>query len=124
MGEMRTKNESIDIDKGCAPPKPSPQMRSLVNSMLCKDFRKRLALKDVMTHPFFSSASEPAEFHASILLSFAKKSEKKDIYKAVMADVAAGQSLAQMRELNQLFMGIDSDGDGIITADEVRACLS
>jgi len=53
-----------------------------------------------------------------------RRETKREIHRALLADAAANQSLAQMRELNDLFIGIDSDGDGVITADEVRSCLA
>jgi len=115
-----------DMNKADPNIKVSPELAHLVSSMLDKQFLKRPSMLSVMNHPWLNGHKHDheANFHASILQSMAQRDQKHILRRALLADCAANQNLAQMREQNDLFIGLDADGDGIITADEVRQGLA
>jgi Ca2+-binding EF-hand superfamily protein len=103
----------------------SPAIKNLVNAMLAKPFLQRPFCDTLMQDSWFHAAAQaeaqPIDVEALGLL--AKRKEKTELYKAFMTDIAARQNLAQLKDLNDLFMAIDGNNDGKVTQEELRYAL-
>jgi Ca2+-binding EF-hand superfamily protein len=59
----------------------------------------------------------------SVLVSLTRRQEKSGLKKALLADLASRENLAQMKELNMLFLELDVNGDGSVSAEDVHKSL-
>lgn len=101
----------------------SPPLQGLIRAMLEKNFLARPTSSQLLHQEWFASgATEDIDMHA--LSAIMQRQRKTELYRALLADIAKTQNLAQLRELNDLFMTLDVDNDGKITASEVRSALS
>eukprot|EP00971_Amphidinium_carterae_P252116 5005692-Amphidinium_carterae.1 len=57
------------------------------------------------------------------LQKLANRQKKSEMYKALLADVASRENLSQLKEMNELFVRLDGDNDGVISAEDVRKAL-
>merc|ERR1711963_884249 len=94
--------------------------------MMEKNFQRRPSVALVMEDPWFSDSenSERQGVDEGVLDALRRRSKRTDLRAALLADVASRENLAQMKDLNELFLQLDSDNDGIISADDVRQALS
>lgn len=102
--------------------KGTPQLQTLVYSMIDKEFRQRPTVAQVMDSPWFSN-SDDHPVDEGVLQVLARKQTATDVRKALLADLASQQNLAESRELNDLFVQLDLDNDGVVSAEEVRMAL-
>merc|ERR1719424_1086836 len=58
-----------------------------------------------------------------VLTSLSKRQEKTGLKKALLADLASRENLAQMKDLNALFLELDVNGDGSVSAEDVHKSL-
>jgi len=101
-----------------------PALQRLVASMLDKDFRSRPVVAKLMEDPWFSSATDAEQaIDQNVLAVLMRRQEKTELKKALLADLASRENLAQLRDLNELFVQLDVDNDGIVSADDVRRRL-
>jgi len=105
-------------------PKGSLQLRTLVDHMLDKSFHTRPAIGKVMDDKWFFGGDASQVIDDSVLAALTRRRQDTELKKAVLADLASNRNLAQMRELNELFLELDDDHDGIVKADEVRRVLA
>merc|ERR1719188_1276849 len=75
-------------------------------------------------HWFASATDNEQEICDTVLSDVLKGDEKRTLTRALLADVAARANLAQMKELNELFLRLDADNDGSVTERELRDGLS
>lgn len=102
-------------------------LKALTLSMLAKNFQLRPSVSAAMQNDWFSSAgSDPtvATMDAAVLAKITARMEATELHKALMADLASKQNLAEMRELNNLFLQLDRDNNGNVSAEEVRRGLA
>lgn len=98
-----------------------PALQCLVASMLDKDFRSRPVVARLLEDPWFSSANDAEQaIDQKVLSVLMRRQEKTDLKKALLADVASRENLAQLKDLNELFVQLDVDNDGIVSADDLR----
>mmetsp|Transcript_65773 Transcript_65773/g.183208 ORF Transcript_65773/g.183208 Transcript_65773/m.183208 type:complete len:776 (+) Transcript_65773:72-2399(+) len=103
----------------------TPHMKELTMGMLEKSFHKRLAISTVMADPWFTNAAvTDEEVDEQVLQNVLQRSQTNDLQRALLADLASRQNLAELRELNNLFVMLDKDNDGTLSAEEVRTGLS
>jgi len=101
-----------------------PALLRLVTAMIDKDFRCRPVVSKALEDPWFSSATDAEQaIDEGVLAVLMQRQEKTDIQKALLADLASRENLAQLKELNELFLQLDVDNDGIVSADDVRKRL-
>jgi Ca2+-binding EF-hand superfamily protein len=92
--------------------------------MLEKDFRNRQMVATILKDPWFSMAADAEQMlDSSVLASLKQRQEKTGLKNALLADLASRENLAQMKELNKLFLQLDVNGDGAVSAEDVRASL-
>lgn len=106
-------------------PQGSPELQTLVHVMLDKSFHRRPSVSILKDDPWFSgsASSDNSLLSAFVLSALVKRQKDTELKKAFMTDLASKQNLAQMKELNDLFIELDSDNDGVVGADEVRRVL-
>lgn len=103
----------------------SQEVQTLVNAMLDKSFHSRPPIAVILEDPFFTCTRDEEErVDDTVLSALAKRQEETELKRAVLADLAAHQNLAQLKELNELFLELDADNDGIVAAEDVRASLA
>jgi len=101
----------------------SAEVKSIVRSMLHKQFLARPLVSQIMKDPWFQSQEQGQAIDTSALENLARQGQRTELYRALLADVAARQNLAQLRELNETFMRLDVNNDGSISAKEMREGL-
>lgn len=104
----------------------SQELQALVETMIDKSFHSRPPIAVILEDPFFTApGDEQEEEHIgeAVLTALARRQEETELKRAVLADLAANQNLAQMKELNDLFMELDVNNDGLVGAEEMRAAL-
>lgn len=106
-------------------PRGTQALQDLVCTMLEKSFHRRPTVCLLMEDYWFASATEAGqEICDTVLSDVLKSDEKRTLTRALLADVAARANLAQMKELNELFLRLDADNDGCVTERELRDGLS
>jgi len=124
--DCRTLEEVHERTKVHTPQMPtgSQQLQALVHTMIDKSFHSRPPISVVMESPVFteSTEEEPA-IDEAVLAALARRREETELRRALLADLAASQNLAQLRDLNELFLELDVDNDGIVAAGDLRAAL-
>mmetsp|Transcript_47763 Transcript_47763/g.153817 ORF Transcript_47763/g.153817 Transcript_47763/m.153817 type:complete len:888 (-) Transcript_47763:108-2771(-) len=113
-----TKTQEAVMDKG------SDQLKALVQSMLHKKFLNRPHLKEIMQNPWFQTGGADQTLDMQALKDLTGRRERNDLYRALLADVAARQNMAQLKDLNETFIRLDKDNDGMISAEELREGLA
>eukprot|EP00928_Gymnodinium_smaydae_P043224 TRINITY_DN29009_c0_g1_i2.p1 TRINITY_DN29009_c0_g1~~TRINITY_DN29009_c0_g1_i2.p1 ORF type:complete len:743 (+),score=185.27 TRINITY_DN29009_c0_g1_i2:163-2229(+) len=110
-------------------PRPSPFAHkplfdSLIKRMLTFDFRGRASVKAVSEDPWFRSAiADQAPLDLSALEEAQKVQRTSKLHKALLTDFAQKENLAELQELNEMFMSLDKDNSGTLSAQEVRTGL-
>lgn len=115
--KQATKTQEVLMDRG------APQLQSLVHSMIHKKFLHRPLVSQVMKDPWFQSKDLGQALDTQALQNLARQRQRTDLYRALLADVAARQNLAQLKDLNETFLRLDVNNDGRISADELRQGL-
>jgi len=109
------------------PPAPAqlaqtPQLNSLLASMLQKDFKGRPTMKKILENPWFGQTD------AKLTDSGARKmtvvDQKKDLHVALLADMASRENLSQLEDVSKLFSSLDTDHGGTVSAAEMRNGLA
>uniref|UniRef100_A0A7S1QET2 Non-specific serine/threonine protein kinase n=1 Tax=Alexandrium catenella TaxID=2925 RepID=A0A7S1QET2_ALECA len=101
----------------------SPDIQQLVHSMLKKPLLERPTLAQAIEDPWFAMEMHVDHSCTEELVRLVGRSERTDMYRALLADITARQNLAQLRELNDLFLSLDANNDGLISAEELREAL-
>jgi len=118
--QRRTREDAPAMQGG------SPHLQALVYCMIDKNFQRRPSMAVAMKDPWFSEPVEDLQrkcLKECALSALIQRSKRTELRTALFADLASRENLAQMRELNDIFLQLDADNDGIITADEVRRTL-
>lgn len=133
FSEGATSIEQIKaITANCRLPSPKPPqlqqmplLNALLERMLARDFHQRPVIAKVLEDPWFSQATgTQVSMDSQALQNMAGLRRKSDLHKALLADLASKENLAQMEELSGVFAAMDSDNDGTIDADEARRGLA
>lgn len=105
---------------------------SMLEVMLNKDPRQRPTAKGVLEDKFFTTRCRPKleecteydEFiPPEVMNSMLNVSKSSRLQKAAQEDFASRQNLASLQKLNAAFDAMDTDHDGVLTADEVRTAM-
>merc|ERR1719277_2103845 len=91
--------------------------------MIHKKFLNRPTITQVLRDPWFDCQGNSQPLDVQALKDLSGQRERTDLYRALLTDVAARQNLAQLSELNDTFIKLDSNNDGHITAAELREGL-
>jgi Ca2+-binding EF-hand superfamily protein len=123
--------DTLRCNPDLSPLSGMPKFRRLVASMLHPAYQQRPNTTQVqkgLEDWGRSSTAQPAEVFeiapeaAEELATFREKSK---LYEALLQDMAANVNLSgpELKAINDQFILIDEDGDGMLTASEVRAAL-
>ncbi|CAE8679629.1 unnamed protein product, partial [Polarella glacialis] len=96
----------------------------LVDSMLLKPFLERPTIAQIMKDPWFQSEDSGQRVDTKALALLAGRKHRTDLYKALLADMASRKNMAQLKELNELFVRLDTNNDGLISDTELREGLA
>eukprot|EP00928_Gymnodinium_smaydae_P078617 TRINITY_DN62730_c0_g1_i1.p1 TRINITY_DN62730_c0_g1~~TRINITY_DN62730_c0_g1_i1.p1 ORF type:complete len:764 (+),score=182.02 TRINITY_DN62730_c0_g1_i1:90-2294(+) len=99
-------------------------LKTLVMSMLSKSFQQRPSIAMVLEDSWFRGAAGSQAIDEKVLSRMAQQRKSTQLQKALLADLASRQNLAELRELNDLFVHLDKDNDGHLSAEEVRQGLA
>jgi len=114
----RTKVSNPVMDRG------SSELKQLVGKMMDKQFLKRPTVNQILQDPWFKSTDSMQVLNDKELKALVHRSERSEVYRALLADVAARQNMAQLKELNDIFIRLDVNNDGRISAEELRQGLA
>merc|ERR550514_823469 len=92
--------------------------------MLKKNFLERPVIGQLTTDAWFQSSESGRPLDLGALALLKERQDRTELYRALLADVAAHRNLAQLRDLNDLFMKLDVNNDGLISAPEIRQALT
>jgi len=102
----------------------SHSFKTLVYAMIQKSLADRPTVARLIEDPWFSrsqAGSAPVDMRA--LRNMTCRRQQSDLYRALLADKASKECLSQLKDLNQLFVKLDTDNDGLVTAEEMRSAL-
>eukprot|EP00929_Paragymnodinium_shiwhaense_P111821 TRINITY_DN80107_c0_g1_i1.p1 TRINITY_DN80107_c0_g1~~TRINITY_DN80107_c0_g1_i1.p1 ORF type:complete len:945 (-),score=214.65 TRINITY_DN80107_c0_g1_i1:152-2986(-) len=101
----------------------SLEIQRLVTSMISSNFHDRPVVETVLKDPWLTMEGVHHEIDTNVLQQLAGRRKQTDLYRALLADVAARENLAQLRDLNDVFVELDKDNSGHISAKELRRVL-
>jgi len=102
----------------------SSQCKKVTMSMINKSFQDRPLVVQLLEDPWFSGAADESSTIDSVVLdNLTKRQQRTELQRAVMTELAAHQNLAQMKDLNELFLRLDADNNGFVSEEELRAGL-
>ncbi|KAJ4840037.1 Calcium-dependent protein kinase 17 [Turnera subulata] len=107
-------------------PQISPQAKDLVRKMLNSDPKQRLTAAQVLSHPWIKEDGEAPDTPLdNAVLSRLKQFKAMNQFKKVALRVIAGcLSEEEIMGLKEMFKGIDTDGSGTITLEELKQGLA
>eukprot|EP00929_Paragymnodinium_shiwhaense_P044282 TRINITY_DN22720_c0_g1_i1.p1 TRINITY_DN22720_c0_g1~~TRINITY_DN22720_c0_g1_i1.p1 ORF type:complete len:879 (-),score=200.01 TRINITY_DN22720_c0_g1_i1:147-2783(-) len=96
----------------------------LVLSMLDKNFRNRPTAQQVVDSKFFLElANNDTSLSSNVLEALAQMQKMTQVQGAILADIAATENLSRFSQLNQAFLSLDKNKDGVVTEAEARESL-
>jgi len=105
-------------------PRMSKSMVALVSRMLDKEFKKRPGIMSLVDDPWFEIFScHPITESVNNTDTPRQVREEARLYRALLSDMAARDSIVQLRSFNDLLVELDFDKNGGISADDVRKVL-
>jgi calcium-dependent protein kinase len=103
-----------------------PGLREVVQEMGTKDFMQRPSAKEVLEKPYFKSldaADEGEPLDASMVQGLIRASQQNTAQNMCALVLAENKNLGELNKLNDFFRNLDTDDNGTISADDVRATL-
>jgi calcium-dependent protein kinase len=99
----------------------SDSAKDLIKKMICKP-AVRLTASQTLDHPWMKADLEKATLNLNwgSLKNFQNYNKLK---KATLTFIASQMSENEIQELGKLFKGIDKNGDGVLTVDEIKSGL-
>lgn len=105
-------------------PLGSQLLQDLVRVMMEKNFSWRPTIRMVQDNPWLSCTNDNSQtLSQEAFKCISKRKHKTDLQKALLLEFASKENLAQMTELNELFLQLDADNNGIIWAKDIRSAL-
>jgi len=132
--------EVLNAVKRCDPKKPvdfpardwknvRQEAKELILKLICPDPRNRFSAKECIDSPWMARASSAKnqELEVTVADNIFDNLKKFRLLNALkkQATYVIARELGdkQIKELKEVFMKLDSDGDGCVTADELKAGL-
>ena len=99
-----------------------------IKRLLKKDIRKRISALDALQHPWIKNLAKNAKFNSictkRIFRNLKNFSEKSKFQEAVITFIMNQlMSDEEIKQLKQMFLEIDENGDGVLTKDELHRGL-
>ncbi|KAF9591359.1 hypothetical protein IFM89_003982 [Coptis chinensis] len=106
-------------------PSVSENAKSLVRQMLEPDPKLRLTAKQVLEHPWIQNAKKaPNVSLGDVVKSRLKQFSVMNRFKRKALRVIADHlSIGEVEDIKEMFQKIDTDNDGIVTIEELKAAL-
>lgn len=114
------KNKTLNCEAQLAA--GSQLLRGLVGKMLGKEFTARPTIAMVHDNDWFRK-QETTLVDSKILDAIHQQQKANDFQRAMLADFAARQNVAELRSLNELFMNLDVNNNGYLDEHEIRSGL-
>lgn len=106
----------------------SPELQALVLGATEKSLHRRPSVSHLLEEePWFQSvktAPSTRTIDANVLRAVLERRERGLLRKALLTDIVSRRNLSQMKELNELFLELDINGDGMVSAAELREALN
>ena len=100
----------------------SDSVKDLIKKMICKP-SIRYSASDTLNHPWMKADLEKAILNLN-WNSFKNFQNYNKLKKATLTYIASQLSENEIQELGKLFKGIDKNGDGVLTVEEIKNGLS
>eukprot|EP00884_Botryococcus_braunii_P002869 jgi/Botrbrau1/12583/Bobra.0169s0113.2 len=117
---------STRLDLNTTPwPHISKAAKDLVSRMLARDPASRITTEEALRHPWLSDTSlaQCAPLHRSISMRLRSFTRLQRLKRLLLNIVAQRLSRQQIRDLHNLFVALDTDGNGHISMEELRRGL-
>jgi len=116
---IKTRNTSPLLPCG------SLQLKALVSSMIQKALISRPSIDQIVKDPWFEIAKKKSQDPDILapLMKFRGGEYSTELGRALITDLASRMDLLAKKELNNLFVELDTDLSGTISADELRKGL-
>jgi len=107
-------------------PKISPSAQDCVKRMLVQDPRRRATADDILQHEWMkeNGVASEAPLDSAITQRMKRFANLNKLKKEALKVIASNMAVEEVTGLRQLFKGIDSDGSGTITVEELRNALA
>jgi Ca2+-binding EF-hand superfamily protein len=121
-----TCREPVEFPSAILPgDEPSRSARDLCLALLQKNPRKRLSARQALVHPWFKDPNKPTPYgnvdalNSSIFDALVKYKSDNKLKRAVFQIYASEISEIEIQELCGKFMALDTQGDGLLSAEEL-----
>ena len=96
----------------------SDSAKDLIKKMICKP-SVRLTAQQTLEHPWMKADLE--KFNLNLNWGYLKNFQNYNkLKKATLTYIASQLSEYEIQELGKLFKGIDKNGDGVLTVEEIK----
>lgn len=100
----------------------SPEARDLISKMIVAR-ENRLSAKEVMDHPWMTMKLDPVKHKPLNVAGLKRFLQSEKLRKFTLSIIASQSSEGDLKNLSDLFLKIDKDGDGKITYSELEEVL-
>jgi len=101
----------------------SNDAKDLICRCLDKDVSRRITAMGALTHNWFTSVSECSPLHVDLLSNLRAFSTTNRFKKAALTAVAYQLTDEEQEEIRKTFQALDTDCDGFVTLEDLKACL-
>ncbi|KAK7283757.1 hypothetical protein RIF29_13503 [Crotalaria pallida] len=115
----------FDLDS--APwPSISAAAKDLIRKMLTYDPKKRITASDALEHPWMKEGGEASDkpIDSAVLIRMKQFRAMNKMKKLALKVIAESLSEEDIKGLKQMFKNMDTDGNGVITLEELKSGLS
>jgi len=100
----------------------SAGLQDIASSMIEKSLQRRPTVQVCRKHGWFQNYSNDA-IDVGAMDKLLTRQRQTDIHRALLSEVASKYNVAQLRELNTIFLKLDKNNDGGLTLEEVSQGL-
>uniref|UniRef100_A0A7S1AHD8 Uncharacterized protein n=1 Tax=Noctiluca scintillans TaxID=2966 RepID=A0A7S1AHD8_NOCSC len=105
-------------------PHGSRQFQELVSKMMAKPLLKRPVVAQIMQSEWFGADAGGQDLHMNTIAVIVGRQKQTDLHRALLADLGARSNLAHLQKMNDMFIELDHENKGCVSADGVRKAFN